>query len=128
MIDLNPEIVANIANYAREFQTMASMDIDTSPELVNGDPDLDQLSEWHGDTSYLELKNAIEDLEPDQQATLVALMWVGRGDYTIDDWDAALAYASEASGVSTSDYLISTPLLADYLEEGLNLHGYDGEY
>ena len=51
MIDLNPEIVANIASIAREFQTMASMDTDTSPEMVNDDPDLDQLREWHGDTS-----------------------------------------------------------------------------
>ena len=29
--------------------------------------------------------------------------------------------------VSTADYLIATPLLADYLEEGLSLHGYEDE-
>ena len=55
----------------------------------------------------------------------MALMWLGRGDYEFDDWDQALKYAREAEGVSTSDYLIATPLLADYLMEGLSLHGYD---
>ncbi len=128
MIDLNPEIVANIANYAREFQTFASIDEDLAPEALTDDSVAEKVSQWHGDPSYLELKNAIDDLEPDQQATLVALMWVGRGDYLVEDWDEALAYANEASGVTTSDYLIATPLLADYLEEGLILHGYDGDY
>lgn len=125
MIDLNPETVANIAGYAREFQTAASMETETAPETLTDDSAFEKLTEWHGDSGFVELKNAIEDLEPDQQVTLVALMWVGRGDYDIDEWEAALAYAAEAVGVSTADYLIATPLLADYLEEGLSLHGYD---
>jgi hypothetical protein len=127
MIDLNPESVRNIAAYAREFQTEASMEADDAPEPAWDDDDFESSAEWHGDDRFIELKNAIEDLEPDQQRTLVALMWVGRGDYTVDDWEEALAYASEADSVSTADYLIATPLLADYLEEALIQHGYDGD-
>ena len=124
MIDLNSETVRNIVNYAREFQTQASMAGETAPESLTDDQAFERLTEWHGDDRFIELKNAIDDLEPDQQRTLVALMWVGRGDYSVDDWDAALAYAAEAGGVATADYLIATPLLADYLEEGLSQHGY----
>lgn len=124
MIDLNPDIVTHIAALVRDFQTRASMadDADSASEPIDGSSEA-QLERWSGDPEYLELKSAIEDLEPDQQSTLVALMWLGRGDY--DDWEAALEYANEASGVTTADYLIATPLLADYLEEGLSLHGYE---
>lgn len=125
MIDLNSETVQNIANYARGFQTAASMEAETAPETLTDDAAFERLTEWHEDSGYIELKNAIEDLEPDQQATLVALMWIGRGDYDLDSWEEALDYAREADSVSTADYLIATPLLADYLEEGLSLHGYD---
>jgi hypothetical protein len=127
MIDLNPESVANIAAHAREFQASASMEAEVAPAMMTDDSAFERLTAWHGDTGYMELKNLIDDLEPDQQATLVALMWVGRGDYDINDWEAALTYASEAEGVPTADYLIATPLLADYLEEGLNQHGYDDD-
>jgi hypothetical protein len=124
MIDLNPESVTNIATHARDFQASASMQADAAPVHPIDDRDLEQVSEWTGDTAYIELRNMIDDLEPDQQATLVALMWLGRGDYELDEWDAAMEYATEASGVATSEYLIATPLLADYLLEGLSLHGY----
>ena len=125
MINLNPETVAKIADHAREFQVSASMEMDESPVIPFDASAVDNLAEWHGDQEYIEMKNVIDDLEPDQQATVVALMWLGRGDYDFDDWDEALEYAREADGVATAEYLIATPLLADYLLEGLSLHGYD---
>ncbi|MGD8415762.1 MAG: DUF3775 domain-containing protein [Pseudomonadales bacterium] len=127
MIDLNPETVRNVINIAREFQTEADMDEDTEPVAFSGDEDYEQLAEWRGDDRFVELKNVIEDLEPDQQRTLVALAWVGRGDYDIEEWEEALKAAAEGATVSTADYLIATPLLADYLEEGLSQHGYEEE-
>ncbi len=39
-------------------------------------------------------------------------------------WDEAYAEAKERWTPHTADYLISTPLVADYLEEGLSLFGY----
>lgn len=127
MIDLNPMTVRNIISYAREFQAESSMAAEEEPTSLKDDQAFERLVEWHGDIRYTELKNAIEDLEPDQQQTLVALMWVGRGDYEINEWEDALAYASEAASVATTSYLIATPLLADYLEEGLSLHGHDDD-
>jgi hypothetical protein len=50
----------------------------------------------------------------------VALMWIGRGDFEIDEWDDALERAQDSWNARTAEYLIGTPLVADYLAEGLD--------
>jgi hypothetical protein len=47
-------------------------------------------------------------------------MCLGPGDYAIAEWARALAEARERWNERTADYLIGTPLLADYLTEGLD--------
>ena len=64
------------------------------------------------------------DMEPDQRATVLALLWLGRGDYDITEWSAALEEAMGSLAPSTADQIIAIPLVADYLQEGLSLHGY----
>jgi hypothetical protein len=76
------------------------------------------------DPAYAELMATVEDLEPDQQVGLVALMWLGRGDYTLEDWQQALSDAGDSWTERTAEYLIETPLLADYLAEGLERLGF----
>ena len=51
-------------------------------------------------------------------------MWLGRGDFGVEEWESALQQAREAWTPRTADYLIGTPLVADYLEEGLSELGY----
>ncbi|HMB74033.1 MAG TPA: DUF3775 domain-containing protein [Gammaproteobacteria bacterium] len=120
MLDLNPETVEQIIDRAHQFQTRDGMQDDSDDDET---PDIDALAEMvlhdPDDPVYLELKSAIDDLEPDQQVSLVALMWLGRGDFTIDDWDQALSRAGEEWNNRTADYLLRTPLLGDYLSEGL---------
>ena len=125
MIDLNPDIVVHIAELVRGFQTYASLADAEPPASPPLDDAVEQLAPWSTDPTYVDLKNAIDDLEPDQQVTLIALMWLGRGDYSIEQWDDTLQHAAEVIGKTTAEYLIATPLLADYLLEGLNQHGYD---
>ena len=76
-------------------------------------------ADYGGDTYYQELKTTINDLEQDQQISLVALMWLGRGDFAVTEWNEALRNAGERWNDHTADYLIGTSLLADYLAEGL---------
>jgi hypothetical protein len=67
----------------------------------------------------------IEELNEDEQAALVALAWVGRGDYEPEQWDEAVALAKErGAGNSTADYLIQMELAADLLAEGLGAFGF----
>ncbi len=66
-----------------------------------------------------ELKDAIEALNDDEQAELVAMTWIGRGDFTSDEWDEVVRTARQRRTNPTADYLLGTPLLDDCLEEGL---------
>jgi hypothetical protein len=77
------------------------------------------LAAYPDDPTYAELKSFIDNLNEDEQAELVALVWLGRGDYDARGWSAALKEARARHTGSTSDYLLGEPLLADLLEEGL---------
>jgi len=119
MLDLNPETVQQIIDRAHQYQTQESMrenldDQETDPQSIAeaGPVAAD-------DPIYIELKHVIGDLEPDQQVRLVALMWLGRGDFDVDDWDQALSRAGDAWNNRSAEYLVHTPLLADYLRIGL---------
>ena len=129
MIDLNPENVYFIIEKMREFHAKEAVSIPEVPTSPADDWATQVLADHVDDTSYTEVCAVIDDLEPDQQISLVALMWLGRGDYELDEWDAAIEYAEQArddtGAVSSADYLIATPLLADYLLEGLSKHGYE---
>lgn len=127
MLNINPQTVCFIIARAKDFQLDESQYI--AEELPAQDSEWleDAMAEHVGSTGYDEVKAVIDDLEPDQQIALIALMWVGRGDYDSDDWDDAYAEAANNWTSRTAGYLMATPLVADYLEEGLALLGYDCE-
>jgi len=124
MLNINPETVCHIIEKAREFQAKEQVVIPDVPDSPADDWPLQVLAEHVGDLTYQEVVLAVTDLEPDQQMTLVALMWVGRGDYAFDEWGDAVAYAEEHWTKHTAEYLIGHPQLADYLREGLDELGY----
>jgi len=120
-LDLNPEIVRFIIDKVHEFHSREDVTFPEEDEAQAVNEDLAQqfATDFAGDPYYQELSTTIDDLEPDQQMTLVALMWVGRGDYLLAEWEEALEYAEEAWTEHTAEYLVGTPLLADYLAEAL---------
>lgn len=71
------------------------------------------------------LQSAIEDLNEDEQAELVAVMWIGRGSFEAEDLAEAIATAKAEATTPTADYLIGTPHLADHLESGMEALGID---
>ncbi|WP_424931485.1 DUF3775 domain-containing protein [Amaricoccus macauensis] len=77
------------------------------------------------DLSADEVVTLIEDLEPDQRAELVALMWIGRGDMEPEEWQEAVRLAQQRSVGSTAEYLLSHPHIAEHWDEGLDKI-YDG--
>ena len=123
------ETLVYIIEKAREF------DVAVPPVLIeDGSNPTDDEAD---DTSILEdrpanptaqeLKEALETLNDDQRDEMVALTWVGRGDFTNEDWDEALDAAHERHNGEEARYLMGTPLLADYLEEGASQLGYARE-
>jgi hypothetical protein len=75
------------------------------------------------DLTAEELRELISDLNVDETAELIALAWVGRGDYDASEWADALAAARDRVNKRTAKYLLGMPQLADWLEEGLESIG-----
>ena len=48
------------------------------------------------DLTEKELRALIDDLNMDEAAELIAIMWIGRGDFDASEWSDALAEAREA--------------------------------
>ncbi len=133
-LTLNPQFLQSLIFKLRAV--MAQED-EVSPDS-GSNPSDDERSATLQDTAdnltRAEVTAQIEDLEPDQQAELVALMWIGRGDLEPEEWDEALELAADRADASTANYLLTHPHVADYLDEGIDrlLGGSDlmetGEY
>jgi hypothetical protein len=65
------------------------------------------------------LRAFIADLNEDEQASLIALAWIGRGDYGAAEFEDARALAKERNIRDPADYLLGIDMLGDMLEEGL---------
>jgi len=66
-----------------------------------------------------ELQHLIDDLNVDEAAELVALVWIGRGDFELGEWKKAVETARTSAVNKTSSYLMGMPMLGDWLQEGL---------
>ena len=119
-IDLNRETVQFLIDRAREFHTQDDVTFDEEPEFDDDDWSQQFSANFAADPYYQEIKTTVDDLEPDQQMTLVALMWVGRGDFSMDEWDDAFKEAEENWNENTAEYLLGTPMLSDYLAEAID--------
>ena len=77
------------------------------------------------DEAIEELRGVIDILEDDEVIDLIALAWVGRGDFDREEWPNARALAGERHRRHSAAYLLGMPALGDYLEEGLASLGYN---
>jgi len=70
-----------------------------------------------------ELRGFVDRLSEDEQAELVAIMWIGRESFFAEELQEAIATAREEATTPCADYLIGTPHLSDHLENGLDALG-----
>ncbi len=124
MIEVNGGIISNIIIKAREINIIDDLTLPANKAELSDTEWKQSLAEYQTDESFLELKSLIRDLEPDQQLQIIATMYLGRGDFKINEWADALEQANTIPVESRADYLISKSQLADYLEEGLTILGY----
>ena len=106
---------------AREYDVKES---DTDPDDASNPVDDGQtevLADGHDDPVREELLGAIRGLNDDERIRLVALAWLGRGTYSKEEWREAITTARTEHSRRTAEYLLSLPLLGDYLEDGLAL-------
>ena len=116
--------VSRIIVKARQFDAKeGSVDGASGSDAID-DGFREVLSETRDDPVYNELRSYVRELDIDEQCELVALMWSGRGDFDRSDWPEALKIARQEHNERTAEYLLGTPLLADYLAEGLAKFGW----
>lgn len=123
-IDIAPEKVAHVIIKAREYDVKVGAWDDT-PEEGDAEEDPNSiLEDFANDPTRAELTGFIETLNYDEQANLVALAWVGRGTFEKEEFAEAVETARAERLNATAAYLLGMPLLADYLEEGLEKMGF----
>ena len=116
--------ICYIIEKAREFDVKTGSSDPSAAPVDDDDVDAAVLEDRPSDPVEEELRSIIADLNVSGQVDLVALMWLGRGDGP-DDFDEARDMAEDAANDRTADYLLGTPMLADYLEEGMAALGLD---
>lgn len=121
---LSPEKVCDFVVHIREFQAKELSDgPDTASNAVDDGMRV-VLEDAPNDAVETELHEFVRGLNVDERADLVALAWLGRGDGPIEEWASLRAeVARNQTALQIASYLTSTPLLADYLEEGLSQFG-----
>jgi len=124
MLEVNPETVCFLIDKAREFHAKEEVVLPDAPDSPTEDWGRQALADHEGDMTLQEFQSTFDNLEPDQQQSVVALMWLGRGEFEADEWQQALEEARLEWNENTANYLMAHPLLADYLSEGLDLLGY----
>jgi hypothetical protein len=123
-LEISPTKVGFIILKAREYGAK----VGAWDEGATSDHDAESILEDFSDDSTLgELKEFIHDLNEDEQVSLVALAWIGRGSFGPEELDDAMETARAERNARTADYLLGMPLLSDYLEEALDRLGYSVE-
>jgi hypothetical protein len=121
MLEIQPEKVAHVAIRARELDAKVGR-WDGAGDTADADTILEARA---GDATEGELRAFIDALNSDEQASLVAVMWIGRETFGADELAEAIQTAKDEATGPTADYLLGVPLLSDYLEDGLDALGFN---
>jgi hypothetical protein len=122
MLEIAVDKVCYLIIKAREFDVKEEADEDAGSNPAD-DGVREILLDLPEDPTYQELKGFLESLNRDEYVDLLALVWLGRGDYAADEWDEVVKEAHATVDKKAADYLLGIPLLGDFLEEGLNALG-----
>lgn len=123
MLDVNPDTVCRLITLAQVFHAQEAVVIPEQPTSPGADWAMLGLVDHADDEVFLGFRSSIDDLEPDQLQQVVALLWLGRGDGTLEGWPELFEQAQDDWNPSAAEYLIAHPFLADPLREALAMRG-----
>jgi len=118
MLTIPLEKLAYVIEKAREFDAQVPSDAEEGSNTADDD-EREILLDTPDNPTEQELRDAIDGLGIPERQELLALMWLGRGDYDAESWSEALQQARQTQSASETAYLLGTPLLGDYIEEGV---------
>lgn len=116
------DMICRIIVRAREWDAQVpSNEPDEADEdgSVSSDDGYDVMIDEKNDSVEAEIAAALDDLAEDQRAEILALAWIGNGTFDATDWDEAISEAADPDGDSAAEQLMDMPMLAAYLEAGL---------
>ena len=125
VINIDPGKVCFVILKAREFDAKVDPVEPDPGSNPADDEEREVLEDYSDDATLEELRGAIDSLDDDEVIDLIALAWVGRGDFDREEWPNARALAAERHRRHSAAYLLGMPALGDYLEEGLASLGYN---
>ena len=114
-LTITPDSAFEILLKARQFDVKVSGTDPDSGSNPSDDGSVDALEFSPNDDTQHELFSAIRDLNDDEQHDLLALIFLGRG-----DWRAARQAAGDIGRDNTPRYVAGIPLVSNYLEDGLS--------
>jgi hypothetical protein len=120
---ISTENVAFLIVKAREFDVKEADSDPDSGSNATDDNMIDVLEDNGSDPVASEIAGFIGALTEEEKIDLVALMRLGRGDGTIEEWDDLRREVEEESNLRVARYLLGEPLLGDYLADGLAAFG-----
>jgi hypothetical protein len=120
---ISAEKVGFLIEKAREFDVKDTASDPDSGSNGADDDMIDVLEDNGSDSVVREITGFINALTEDEQIDLVALMRLGRGDGTIEEWKDLRREAAEGRNGRTARYLLGEPMLGDLLAEGLDGFG-----
>ncbi len=120
ILTITPDSAFAILLKAREFDAKVPQTDPDSGSNPSDDESVDALEFGPSDDTRRELVSAIHDLNDDEQADLIALIFVGRGDFTLSEWKEARQEAGQIGRQHIPSYVIEIPLVSDFLQEGLS--------
>ncbi len=125
MLEISPGKVADAIIRSRETGVSTGLwEEDADPDSAADDAGQEAIPEdLPSEATRQELREFLEALNEDEQASLLALAWIGRGTYAPDEIGEAIAAARAEHGANAPAYLLSLPLLSDYLEDALEQLG-----
>jgi len=122
---ISAEKVGFLIEKARQFDAKEMASDPDSGSNGTDDDMIDVLQDSGTDPVVREITGFIRALNADEQIDLVALMRLGRGDGTIEEWTDLRRQAAEGRNGRTATYLLGEPMLGDLLADGLEQFGLD---
>ena len=123
-LSISSEKVCFLVVKARAFDVQ---DVDTEQDDGSNPTDdrmIDVLEESKDNPVAQEIRVFIAELGEEEKADLIGLLRLGRGDGTIEDWQALRDEGLREHRGRIAAYLMGEPLLSDHLEEGLSQFGF----
>jgi hypothetical protein len=120
---ISAEKVGFLIEKTREFDVKEGVSDPDSGSNGADDNMIDVLEDNGDDPVVREITGFINAMTVDEQVDLVALMRLGRGDGSIEEWDDLRREAADGRNGRTTSYLLGEPMISDYLAEGLDAFG-----